>query len=252
MPRWKLTLQYDGRAFHGWQSQRGVLTVQDALEAALERLCQCAVRSHVAGRTDQGVHALAQVVHVDLPRILEPERMRLAIQAHLKDAAIAVVAAESVSAEFHARFSARMRHYRYRIIQTPYPPVFERKRAWWMPRSLDVAAMQSGAEALLGYHDFSSFRAAGCQAKHALRTLERAAWHQRSYPGGSELMVEFSARSFLYHQVRNMVGTLAEVGQGRRSPADIAAILASCNRTQAGCRPAPPEGLYFVGVDYAD
>ncbi len=248
--RWKLVLQYDGLAFHGWQSQHDVATVQNSLEAALQSLCQCPVRCHVAGRTDQGVHALGQVAHADIPRVLAPERMRRAIQSHLKDTPIAIVAAEPVAETFHARFSATMRHYRYRIIQSPYPPILEHGRVWWIPRSLDMVAMQEGANYLLGYHDFSSFRAAGCQANHALRTLDRAEWHERiTDTGAKEYTIDFSALSFLYHQVRNMVGTLAEVGTGQRKPEDIARILAAQDRKQAG-RTAPPEGLYFVGVDY--
>ena len=250
MQRWKLTLQYAGQFFHGWQSQQGVVSVQDTLETALERLCQRPIRSHVAGRTDRGVHALAQVVHVDLPRDLTPERMRLAIQAHLNHAPLAIVAAEPVEASFHARFSARERRYQYRIIQTPYPPVLEAGRGWWLPQKLDIAAMQEGAKHLLGYHDFSSFRASGCQATHAMRTLDYVHCHWAEHHQGTVLTMDFHARSFLYHQVRNMVGTLAEVGLGRRKPSDIAAVLAACERQQAG-RTAPAEGLYFVGVSYS-
>ena len=252
MQRWKLTLQYDGLAFHGWQAQQDVATVQDTLETAIQGLCQSSVRCHVAGRTDQGVHALGQVAHVDIPRALEPDQMRRAIQAHLKGAPIAIVKAEPVSEAFHARFSATTRHYRYRIVQTSYPSVLHFGRAWWIARPLDRVAMQEAADHLLGYHDFSSFRAAGCQANHALRTLDRAEWYESiTNTGAREYTIEFSALSFLYHQVRNMVGSLVEVGIGQRKPQDIADILAAKDRTQAG-RTAPPEGLYFVGVDYDD
>ena len=250
--RWKLTLQYDGLAFHGWQAQPDLPSVQGTLETAIQNLTKDPVRCHVAGRTDRGVHALAQVVHVDIDRQLAPERMRRAIQSHLKDTPIAIIAAEPVAETFHARFSATMRHYRYQIIQTPYPPVLDFGRFWWLPYSLDFAALQEGANHLLGYHDFSSFRAAGCQAKHALRTLDRAQWHQkRTDTGAWQYSVDFSAQSFLYHQVRNMVGTLVEVGMGQRRPAEVASILATKDRTQAG-RTAPPEGLYFTGVEYED
>lgn len=249
MQRWKLTLQYDGCRFHGWQSQSELVTVQETLETALAHLEGRGVRSHVAGRTDRGVHALAQVAHVDLARDLPPERMRLAIQAHLPKETLALTEARPVSRDFHARFSAVMRHYRYRILQTPYPPVLEHHRVCWVHRPLDVTAMQSAAEALIGHHDFSSFRAAGCQAKNARRSLERVAFSEKPYTQGREIVIEFSARSFLYHQVRNMVGTLLEIGEGRRGGQEMAHILAAKDRSAAG-KTAPAEGLYFLAVDY--
>ncbi len=245
MTRYKLTLEYDGTPFVGWQRQDNGPSVQAALEAAVAAFCGETATLQVAGRTDAGVHALGQVAHLDLARATATDTLRDALNFHLKPLPVAVLAAQDVSDDFHARFSATRRHYRYRIVNRRAPLALERERAWFVPQPLDEDRMAEAAGHLLGHHDFSAFRAAGCQAKSPLKTLDRLAVERR----GETVTVETDSRSFLHHQVRNIVGSLAEVGRGRRPPDWIAEVLAARDRRQAGPS-APACGLYLVAVDY--
>lgn len=245
MPRYCLILEYDGGALVGWQRQRNGLSVQEVLETAVERFCGEPVTVHGAGRTDAGVHALGQAAHLDLPRAADPDTIRNALNFHIKPHAVAVLAATPVDERFDARRSARGRHYRYRILNRRAPAVLNRGRVWHIGTPLDAAAMQQAAQLLLGRHDFSSFRDSLCQAKSPVKTLDRldVSCH------GDEIHIEARARSFLHHQVRNMVGTLKLVGAGKWQVADVARALAARDR-RAGGPTAPPEGLYLVSVLY--
>jgi tRNA pseudouridine38-40 synthase len=245
MPRYRLTLEYDGGAFVGWQRQDNGPSVQAALEAAIVQFCGEAVTVHAAGRTDAGVHALGQVVHFDLSRDVPAETVRNALNFHLKGQAVAVLAAEPASADFHARFSARERHYLYRIGNRPVPPVLDRGRLWWVPVPLDVAAMAQAARLLVGRHDFTTFRAVHCQSASAVKTLESLEVRAES----GEIRIDARARSFLHNQVRIMVGSLKWVGEGRWSLDDLAAALAARDRRRGGPT-APACGLFLVSVSY--
>ena len=245
MTRYKLTLEYDGRGFVGWQRQDNGPSVQAALEAAVERFCGEAVTVHGAGRTDAGVHALAQVAHIDLDQETGADTLRDALNFHLKPAAVAVLAAEAVADDFHARFSATERAYRYRIVNRRAPLALDRGRAWFVPVPLDAGAMHEAARALLGKHDFTSFRAGECQAKSPVKTLDALEVSR----DGDEIRIEARARSFLHHQVRNMVGTLKLVGEGKWRRADMERALAARDRRVAGPT-APADGLYLVAVRY--
>ncbi|MBV9234498.1 MAG: tRNA pseudouridine(38-40) synthase TruA [Xanthobacteraceae bacterium] len=245
MPRYKLLIEYDGTPFAGWQIQANGPTVQGALTAAVAAFCGEQVHVQGAGRTDAGVHALGQVAHVDLTREFDPDTVRDALNAHLRPHPIAVLSAEIVAADFDARFSARQRRYLYRIVNRRADLAIDRLRAWRIPRPLDADAMHVAAQQLVGRHDFTTFRAAECQAKSPIKTLdvldvERA---------GEDIRVHAAARSFLHHQVRSMVGSLALVGEGKWSIGDLAQALAAQDR--AACGPvAPPDGLYLVSVEY--
>jgi tRNA pseudouridine38-40 synthase len=243
--RFKLTIEYDGGGFVGWQRQDNGPSVQQALEEAVAAFCGESVGVQGAGRTDAGVHALGQVAHLDLARPTTAETLRDALNFHLKPAPIAVLAAEAVGDDFHARFSATARLYLYRIVNRRAPLAVERGRAWRLPQPLDAAAMHAAAQRLVGRHDFTSFRAALCQAESAEKTLDRL----DVVRAGEELRVSAQARSFLHHQVRNMVGTLKLVGEGKWSADDVAAALAARDRAAAGST-APAEGLYLVEVRY--
>jgi tRNA pseudouridine38-40 synthase len=245
MPRYKLTIEYCGACLVGWQRQANGLSVQEALETAILRFCGAPVTVFGAGRTDAGVHALAQVAHVDLPRSAEPEIVRNAVNYHLRPHAISVLAVEEVPPDFDARRSASGRHYLYRILNRRAPPALERGRVWHVAPPLDLAAMREGARHLVGHHDFSTFRASLCQAKSPLKTLDALEVSRV----GEELHIEARARSFLHHQVRNMAGTLKLVGLGRWSPDDVARALAARDR-RAGGPTAPAEGLALVAVRY--
>jgi len=245
MPRYKLTIEYDGGPFVGWQFQANGRSVQGELEAALTRFTGEAPVVHGAGRTDAGVHAFGQVAHLDLEREWKPDVLCSALNAHLRPHPISVLAASMVDGEFHARFSATSRHYLYRILNRRSPPALERNHVWWFPVALDAATMHEGARHLIGKHDFTTFRAASCQSKSPVKTLDRL--DVARY--GDMIEIRASARSFLHHQVRSMVGTLKLVGEGKWRPRDVATALEACNR--AACGPvAPPEGLYLVAVDY--
>jgi len=245
MPRYKLTIEYDGTPFSGWQIQDTALTVQGALETAVKALCGEDVRVHGAGRTDAGVHALAQVAHCDIEKPFAPGRLRDALNAHLRPHPIAVLNAEIVSETFEARFSAIKRHYLYRIANTRANLALDIGRVWRVPRALDTNAMHQAAQRLLGKHDFTTFRDTECQAKSPEKTLDQLDVTRQ----GDAVSIITSARSFLHSQVRSMVGSLVWVGEGRWSADDLASALGARNR--AACGPvAPPEGLYLVRVDY--
>ena len=245
MPRYKLLLEYDGTGLVGWQRQKSGLTVQEILEAAAERFCGEAVKVYGAGRTDAGVHALGQVAHLDLPRAADPDEIRGALNQHVKPHAVSVLAAAPAPDSFNARISARGRRYRYRILNRRAPPALERNRVWHVGVALDVEAMQEGARFLLGTHDFTTFRDSLCQAKSPVKTLDRLDIAR----AGDEIVVEAAARSFLHHQVRNMVGTLKLVGAGKWSPAHVKRALEARDR-RAGGPTAPAMGLCLVEVTY--
>ncbi len=245
MPRYKLTLEYDGTGLVGWQRQAAGASVQQALETAVERFCGARVTVHGAGRTDAGVHALGQAAHLDLPREAAPEVIRNALNHHVKPAAIAVLAVERVAENFDARRSARGRVYLYRILNRRPPAALERGRVWHVGPALDEAAMQRAARLLLGRHDFTTFRDSLCQAKSPVKTLDALEVTR----AGDEIRIAARARSFLHHQVRNMVGTLKLVGAGKWRADDVARALDARDR-RAGGPTAPPEGLYLVEVVY--
>ena len=243
MTRYRLTLEYDGSRFRGWQRQAAGPSVQAALETAVGDYAGEAVTAHGSGRTDAGVHALGQVVHFDLARRRPPESVRMGLNYHLvraTDGAVVVLACEEAAPAFHARFSTVERTYLYRILARPSPPAFGRDHAWWIPRPLDTRAMAAAAAALVGHHDFTSYRAAGCQASSALRTLTELTVAR----SGPDVTVRARAPSFLYRQVRIIVGTLAEVGLGRTGVDAPAKALAARSRVAAGPT-APARGLYF-------
>lgn len=245
--RWRLTLEYDGGPFVGWQRQTTGLAVQEVLEIAIDRFCGERVTVRAAGRTDSGVHARGQVVHVDLEKPTEAERVMGALNFHLRPHPVAVLAAAPVADDFDARFSAIQRRYRYRVLNRRAPPVLDRGRVWWVSRPLDRAAMRRAAADLLGTHDFTSLRAAECQAASPVKTIDAIALVDAM--DGEALDLHIAARSFLHHQVRNIIGTLVEIGQGRRPADAIPDILAARNRAAAG-QTAPPDGLVFEEVRY--
>jgi tRNA pseudouridine38-40 synthase len=243
--RFRLLVEYDGRRFVGWQRQDNGPSVQQAIEDAVFAFCQERTSSVAAGRTDAGVHAMGQVVHLDLARDCPADRLRDAVNFHLKPQPVAILSAEIVATDFHARFSATGRRYLYRIVNRRAPLVLERGRAWWLPGSLDAAAMAAAAERLVGRHDFTSFRSSICQAASPVKTLDRLSVERVA----EEIRIEAAARSFLHHQVRNMVGSLKLVGEGRWTADDLSAALAARDRRAAGPT-APPEGLYLLSVVY--
>ena len=255
MTRWKLTIEYDGTKYFGWQRQDGdIPSVQQAIEEAIPKFCQQQATLHVAGRTDAGVHAWGQVAHVDLDDFTRPMsgfEVAKAINAHLRPHRISIVEAAPVADDFHARFMAVKKLYRYRIVARSAPLAIEEGLAWHLRRALDAQAMHASAQHLIGQHDFTSFRDAACQAKSPVKTLDRLDVTARDYDGmgGQEILIEAEGRSFLHHQVRNMVGTLVLVGEGKWTPADMKTVLAARDRTKAG-QTAPAEGLYLVRVDY--
>jgi tRNA pseudouridine38-40 synthase len=246
MPRYKLTIEYDGRPFVGWQIQDNGASVQGALAAALEAFCGQKLSVHGAGRTDAGVHALGQVGHVDLAKEWDQDTVRDALNAHLRPRPVAILNAQRVDASFDARFSAIRRHYLYRIVNRRADLTLDRGRAWRISQPLDVPAMQEAARRLVGRHDFTTFRNVECQAKSPVKTLDQLDMHRAA----DEIRVVTSARSFLHSQVRSMVGALALVGEGKWTADDVSAALA--RRDRAACAPvAPPDGLYLARVDYA-
>ncbi|HSV30026.1 MAG TPA: tRNA pseudouridine(38-40) synthase TruA [Candidatus Omnitrophota bacterium] len=245
MPRYKLTIEYDGTPFCGWQRQDNGESVQGVIEQACLRFCQAEVTIVAAGRTDSGVHATGQVIHVDLPKDFAADRVRDGLNHHLKPHPVAVRAAEAVDDDFHARFSATGRAYLYRIVNRRAPLALDRDRAWRVPVALDCDAMQQAANHLLGHHDFTTFRASECQAKSPMKTLDVLQVTRQ----GDDIAVVTAARSFLHHQVRNMVGTLKLVGEGKWSPDDVRRALEARDRA-AGGPTAPAGGLYLTGVRY--
>jgi tRNA pseudouridine38-40 synthase len=245
MPRYRLTLEYDGGPFVGWQRQDNGPSVQGALEDAIENLSSLRVTVIGAGRTDAGVHALGQVAHFDLDKTHAPDKVQGALNYHLKPAPISVLEARVADGEFHARFSATARHYLFRILNRRSPPALERGKVWHVAVALDADAMQAAARMLVGNHDFTTFRAAECQARSPVKTLDRLDVLRR----GEEIHIEASARSFLHHQIRSFAGTLKLVGEGKWQPRDVKKALEA--RDRAACGPvSPPDGLYLVKVDY--
>ena len=247
VPRYKLTIEYDGREFVGWQRQDNGLGVQQALEESVRAFCGEVATVQGAGRTDSGVHALAQVAHVDLTREWPAETVRDALNAHLKKTAVSVLDATVAAADFHARFSAVERSYRYRIVNRRAPLTLDAGLAWWVPVTLDTAAMADAAMALVGKHDFTSFRATDCQAKSPLKTLDELKVQTK----GNEIVIVARARSFLHHQVRNIVGSLAWVGDGKWTRANVKDALAAKDR-RAGGPMAPAGGLYLTKIRYGE
>jgi len=245
MTRYKLIIEYDGGPFHGWQRQDNGASVQQALEEAVAGFCGEAALVEGAGRTDAGVHALGQVAHVDIEKDTDGSTVRDALNFHLRGLPVTVLDAEQVDGDFHARFSAKERSYLFRILDRRPPPAVDQGRVWWVPVALDAGAMHEAAQTLIGNHDFSSFRAAQCQADSPVKTLDEL----RVARAGDEIHIQARARSFLHHQVRNFAGTLKMVGEGKCSAKDVAAILAARDRIRAGPT-APPEGLYLVKVAY--
>ena len=247
MTRYRLVLEYDGGGFVGWQRQDNGPSIQQALEEAVEAFCGERVDAVAAGRTDAGVHALGQVVHLDLERPWEPDVLRDAVNHHLRPAPISVLEAAEAPDDFHARFAAIGRVYRYRIVSRRSPLTLERGQAWWVPSPLAAEPMEDAARLLVGEHDFTSFRASECQAKSPVRTLDALEVRRL----GEEICITARARSFLHHQVRNMVGTLVLVGKGKWRSADVGAALEARDRAAAGPT-APAEGLYLVTVSYPE
>jgi len=252
--RWKLTIEYKGSRYAGWQRQAGnIPTVQEAIETALYKFCQKAITIHAAGRTDAGVHALGQVAHFDLDygeRALTPFDLRKAINAHLKDEDIAIVDANIVDPDFHARFNAKNKLYIYKILNRSAPSALHNDCIWHMKKELDTQAMHDAAQLLLGHHDFSTFRDSQCQAKSAMRTLDRldVIATPRSIDG-QNIEIHAEAQSFLHHQVRNLVGSLVMVGNGKWTADDLKNALEAKDRTKGGPT-APATGLYLVRIDY--
>lgn len=247
MPRYRIDVEYEGTHFVGWQRQAEGRSVQQTLEEALARFTGEEPRLHVAGRTDAGVHALGQVAHFDLARNWVPDKLRDALNYWVKPNAVAVLAAQAVPDDFHARFSATGRAYLYRILNRRAPPALDKDRVWWVAAPLDASAMAGAARELLGRHDFSTFRAALCQANSPVRTLDVLEVSQR----GEEIHVVARARSFLHHQVRNMVGSLKLVGEGKWTAIDLRRALEARDRAKGGPT-APAAGLYLTGVTYPE
>lgn len=245
MPRYRLTIEYDGAPFVGWQMQANGRSVQRALAEAVTSFCGEAVTVFGAGRTDAGVHALGQVAHIDLARDWPEDTVRDALNQHLRPEPVAVLRAERVADDFDARFSAVRRRYLYRIVNRRAPPALDAGRAWHVGAPLDAGAMHAAAQVLVGHHDFTTFRSSDCQAKTPLKTLDALSVSRL----GEEVQLRAVARSFLHNQVRSMVGTLKLVGGGKWRARDVAAALAA--RDRAACGPvAPPDGLYLEAVDY--
>ena len=245
MPRYKLTIEYDGTPYVGWQAQDNGISVQGVLTDAIAAFAGERVAVASAGRTDTGVHALGQVAHIDLAKDWDTDNVRDAINFHLRPQPIAVLAAEQVTADFDARFSATKRHYLYRIVNRRADLTLDLNRAWRVPRPLDSAAMHSAAQRLVGKHDFTTFRSTECQAKSPVKTLDRLDVAR----DGEEVCIAATARSFLQHQVRSMAGSLVHVGDGKWSADDLTAALLARDRAACG-QVAPPHGLYLLRVDY--
>ena len=247
MTRFALTIEYDGRPFMGWQRQDHGPSVQQAIEEAIARITGEQALVYASGRTDAGVHGRAMPAHVDLAREITPFRLMEAINAHLRPQPVAVLACRSVAEDWHARFSCLGRHYEYRIVNRRGPLTWDKGLAWQFARPLDAQAMAAGAERLIGRHDFTTFRSVHCQADSPVRTLDRL----DVVRDGDAVLIRASARSFLHHQVRSMVGCLSLVGEGKWTPDDMTAALEARDRAALGLN-APPDGLFFVSADYPD
>lgn len=245
MTRWKITIEYDGGPFVGWQRQAEGASVQGSIETAIKKFSQEKVTLYGAGRTDSGVHALAQVAHFEITKEVGADTVRDALNFHLKPAPIAILSAEAVDNTFNARVSATARHYRYRILNRRSPATLLFGRVWHQPQSLNVEAMHDAAQVLVGHHDFTSFRATNCQSKSPIKTLDRLTVIRDA----DEVIIDASARSFLHHQIRNFVGTLKLVGDGKWSRKEVKEALDAKSRAAAGPT-APSDGLYLLRIDY--
>ena len=245
MTRWRLTVEYDGGPFMGWQRQDHGLSVQEALEQALYRMTGELAAFYAAGRTDAGVHALAMTAHVDVVKPVTEHRLREGLNALVRPQPVSVTAVERVADDWHARFSCIGRRYLYRILNRRAPPALEKGKVWHVPVELDANAMADGAEHLVGRHDFTTFRSVHCQSQSPVKKLDSLTVER----AGDEIHIRAAARSFLHHQVRSMVGCLGLVGRGRWVPDDVKSALEAKNRQALGLN-APPEGLYFVEAIY--
>ncbi len=244
MTRYKINIEYDGTDLIGWQENRQGSSVQSCLQDAIFKFCSEKVIVYGAGRTDAGVHAINMVAHFDLDKEQSPDTVMRAMNFYLVDKPVSVLNCEKVDNDFHARFSCKKRHYKYIVLNRNAPVVLQKNRVWWVPQKLDVEKMKVAAQKLIGKHDFTSFRSIQCQSKSPIKTLDSCTITKN----GDEIIFEFSARSFLHHQVRNMVGTLVEIGMGKKL--DIDEIFDAKDRSAAGVN-APASGLYFVRADYA-
>lgn len=244
MTRYKINIEYDGTDLIGWQENRQGPSVQSLLQDSILKFCGEKVVIYGAGRTDAGVHAINMVAHFDLEKEQNPETVMRAMNFYLVNSPVAVLNCEKVDDDFHARFSCVKRHYKYVVLNRNAPGVLNKNRVWWVPQKLDLEKMKVAAQKLVGQHDFTSFRSIQCQSKSPIKTLDEC----KITKNGDEIIFEFSARSFLHHQVRNMVGTLVEIGMGK--DLDIDEIFAAKNRSAAGVN-APASGLFFVKADYA-
>ena len=244
MTRYRVILEYDGTGLIGWQENRQGPSVQSVMKDAVEKFCGARPDVVAAGRTDAGVHATAMTAHFDLDTAADANTVMRAVNFYLTGMPVSILSCEIVPDTFHARFDCVARHYRYVVLNRSAAPVLQKNRVWWVPRKLNIDAMRCAAEKLLGNHDFTSFRATQCQAKSPIKTLDVCRISQI----GDQIVFEFSARSFLHHMVRNIVGTLVEIGIGR--PYDIDEIFAAHSRSAAGPT-APASGLYFIGADYS-
>ena len=247
MTRWRLTIEYDGDPFMGWQRQDHGPSVQQTIEEAIHRMTGELATVHAAGRTDAGVHALAMSAHVEITKNLTEHRLREGLNALVRPQPVSVLAVEKVADDWHARFSCVGRRYLYRILNRRAPPALERGKVWHIAAPLDVAAMAEGAKHLIGRHDFTTFRSAQCQSDSPVKTLDRLDVTRE----GEEIHVRAAARSFLHHQVRSMVGCLALVGRGQWHPEDMLKALEARDRAALGLN-APPHGLYFVQAIYPE
>ena len=247
MPRYRLLIEYDGRPYHGFQAQDALPSIQGSIERAVKAFCGQTLRLHAAGRTDTGVHATGQVIHVDLEKDWKPEVVRDALNAHLAPEPIVVLEAAVAPEGWHARFSAKERRYLYRILNRKAPPALDQGRVWHVKKPLDAEVMHAAAQILVGHHDFTTFRDLGCQAKSPMKTLDLALVRRE----GEQVLLEFASRSFLHRQVRSMTGSLAEVGVGRWTADDLRGALKA--RDRKACGPvAPALGLYLTYVGYED
>ena len=257
MTRWKITIEYNGQDYSGFQWQPDLPTIQGAIEESIYKFCQQKISIIVAGRTDAGVHAYGQIAHFDLDyktpegedRPLDGFELAKALNAHLRPQPISIVHAEKVDEDFHARFGAKQKHYFYRIINRPYALALESGRAWWVKPTLDIEKMNAGAKYLIGKHDFTTFRDSKCQAKSPVRSIDELYIESQDILNGQEIVIHVKGQAFLHHQVRNIAGTLSMVGEEKWTPEDVKIALEAKDRTKGGPT-APADGLYLGSINY--